>query len=136
MLIGLLALILVPVFSQDPEVPTDIFDAINLNKWLATFALLVSATTFISTFINGFLKTEKSVIRKLIAWVVCAILTVAGKLLGIGFVGELGWLMVLVTVALGGVGANGFFDVPGLQAFWYTIEALLGNLKAKEKLNP
>jgi len=140
MLIGFLVLLLVPVLSQDtivptdPAVPADLFDALNLNKWLADFSLLVSVTTFFAVLFNGLLKIEKSLLRKIVAWAVCAILAVIGKLFTIGFVGELDWIMVAVTVALGGLGANGLFDVPGLQSFWYLIESLLGNLKAKKKL--
>lgn len=141
MLFGFLVLLFVPVFSQgdsivpvDPTAPVDLFDALNLQKWLTNFALLVSVTTFFATLINGLIKAEKSLIRKIVAWVVCAILVVIGKIFTIGFVGELDWIMVAVTVALGGVGANGLFDVPGLQSFWYLIESLLGNIKAKKKL--
>jgi len=139
-LIGLVFL-MIPVLSQgdsivpvDPTLPVDVFDALNLQKWLLTFAALVGVSTFFTTFLNGLFKVEKSLIRKLIGWVVCVILVVIGKLFTIGFVGELTWLMAFITAALGGLGANGLFDVPGLQALLYLIESLLGNIKARKKL--
>ncbi len=116
-------------------IPDDFFDAVNLQKWLLTLTALVGVVTFFGTLINGLFKTDKSWIRKVVAWVVAAILVVIGKIFGIGFVEELSWIMVLVTAALAGLGANGMFDVPGLQSVWYIIESLLGSVFAKKKLN-
>ncbi len=59
---------------------------------------------------------------------------VIGKIFGIGFVTDLTWLMVVITAALAGFGANGFFDMPGIQNAWYLLESLLGSAFAKEKL--
>jgi hypothetical protein len=147
MLFGFLMLLIVPAFMQDTimdtivvippvleDAPTDLFDAINLNKWLANLALLVGVVTFFATLVNGLLKTDKSWIRKAVAWVLALILVVIGKIFGIGFVEELNWIMVVVAAALAGFGANGLFDVPGLQNAWYLIESLLGNMFAKDKL--
>lgn len=67
-------------------------------------------------------------------WFVVAVLTLAGKFLVIGFVAVLSWPMIAVTVALGGLGANGLFDVPLLQQAWYFLESLTGSPKAIEKL--
>ena len=141
----LIALLIIPmaaVFSQGDtivvppvgDVPDDFFDAINLQKWLLTFTALVGCVTFFATLINGLLKTDKSWIRKAVAWVISLLLVLAGKIFGIGFIAELSWLMVVVTAALSGLGANGMFDVPGLQNALYLIESLLGSVFAKKKL--
>ncbi len=144
MFIITMVLIAVPVLSQGDsivvvpplDVPTDLFDAINLQKWLLTLTALVGCVTFFATLVNGLLKTDKSWPRKAVAWVISLILVVIGKIFGIGFVAEITWVMVVVTAALAGLGANGMFDVPGLQSAWYLIESLLGSVFAKKKLNP
>jgi len=143
MLFGFLVLLLVPLLSQDSlvvvppvDVPVDFFDAVNLQKWLLTFTLLVGCVTFFATLVNGLFKTDKSWPRKVVAWVVSLLLVLAGKIFGIGFVAEISWIMVVVTAALAGLGANGMFDIPGLQSVWYIIESLLGSMFAKKKLNP
>ena len=147
-LVFLIALLLLPiavVFSQgdtivvppvvDVPIPDDFFDAINLQKWLLTLTAMVGVITFFATIVNGLLKTDKSWIRKAVAWVIAVLLAVAGKIFGIGFIAEITWIMVVVTAALAGLGANGMFDVPGLQSAWYLIESLLGSVFAKKKLN-
>ena len=145
MLFGFLVLLLIPVLSQgdsivvvppvDVPIPDDFFDAVNLQKWLLTLTALVGVVTFFATLVNGLLKTDKSWPRKAVAWVIALILTLAGKIFGIGFVAEITWIMVVVTAALAGLGANGMFDVPGLQNLWYVIESVLGNIFAKKKLD-
>jgi len=144
-LIFVFALLIIPmaaVFSQGDtivvvppvDVPEDFFDAINLQKWLLTLTALVGCVTFFATMINGLLKTDKSWIRKAVAWVISLLLVLAGKIFGIGFIAEITWIMVIVTAALAGLGANGMFDIPGLQNAWYLIESLLGSVFAKKKL--
>jgi len=143
MLFGFLVLLFVPVLSQDStvvvppgELPVDFFDAVNLQKWLGTFALLVACVTFFATLLNGLFKTDKSWIRKAVAWIVALLLALAGKIFGIGFIAELDWIMTLVVAVLAGLGANGLFDIPGLQNALYLIESVLGSVFAKKKLNP
>ncbi len=134
-LVILLAMVLfaVPVFSQT-EVPETIWDALDLRLWLQTFALLISLATFITTFVNGAFKIEKSATRKVMGWVISFILAALGKLLALGFLAEVSWLMILITGVLAGLGANGMFTVPLLQNLWYMLESLLNSPKAIEKL--
>lgn len=141
LLFGFLVLLLVPAFMQDTivvvppvDIPDDFFDAVNLQKWLLTLTAMVGVVTFFATLVNGLFKTDKSWPRKAVAWAIALILAAAGKIFGIGFIAEITWVMTIVTAVLAGLGANGMFDIPGLQSAWYLIESLLGSVFAKKKL--
>lgn len=111
MFFALMFALILPVFGQVVEPPTNWLAVFaNINVWLGSLAGIAAVTVFLAAAANTLLKTT-GFMKQLVAWIIAAILLVAGNLLNMGFMAELNWLHTLVYGLAAGFLANGIFDL-------------------------
>jgi len=116
LLIGFLVLLIVPVFSQDVEPPTDWVDLLaQMPTWFGTLAGFGAVTVFLGSVVTTLFKLTKPWTKQVASWFVAVILCVVGNLVNFGLLADASWLQTLVYGIGAGLIANGIFDFTIVQ---------------------
>jgi len=116
MLFGFLVLMIVPIFSQDVEPPSDWMDLLSqMPTWFGTLAGFAAVTVFLGSVVTSLFKITKSVWKQIVAWAVAIVLCLVGNLVNFGLLSEATLLQTLVYGLGAGLVANGIFDVSIVQ---------------------
>jgi hypothetical protein len=112
------------VIDPDIVIPEDITELLNVNKWFASLNGIAGITVFLAALINTqLLKTDKKVVKWLVAIGVAIILCVGSGLVNFGFLAE----AKFYETALYGIGAgflaNGWYGVPVVKGLlkWFKL---------------
>ena len=116
LLIGFLVLLIVPVFSQDVDPPTDWVDLLaQMPTWFGTLAGFGAVTVFLGSVVTTLFKLTKPWTKQVASWFVAVILCVVGNLVNFGLLADASWLQTLVYGIGAGLIANGIFDFTIVQ---------------------
>jgi len=130
-LIGFLALLIMPLFGQVVDVPDnwqDLYD--NYGVFFATYLGIAGVAMFIGELVLRLLKVDQKWQKVAIIWVLAIGVSFFGNGINIGYLAEASWWETLIWGAFSGLAANGIWS--GNLAFLKTIvEFVIGMLKAK-----
>ena len=116
LLIGFLGLLVLPVFSQDVEPPSDWLAVLaNMPTWFGTLAGLAAITVFLGSVVTSLLKITKPWGKQVAAWLVAILLCFISNLVNFGMLAEATWVQTLVYGLGAGLIANGIFDFTVVQ---------------------
>ena len=116
MLFGFLVLMIVPVFSQDVEPPSDWMDLLSqMPTWFGTLAGFAAITVFLGSVVTTLFKITKSLWKQIVAWAVAIVLCLVGNLVNFGLLSEATLLQTLAYGLGAGLIANGIFDFSVVQ---------------------
>lgn len=118
LVIGFLALLIVPVFSQEVPVYETLWDLLgdSQNVFL-TIAGFVGATIFVSGFVNTKFGITGNWPKRIVSWLVAGVFCVVANLANIFLLAEATALQTLGYVVAIGLVANGFFTIPQVLSF-------------------
>lgn len=130
MLIGLLALLVAPLFAQTVPVDwQDLYD--NYGVFFATYLGIAGVAMFLGEYVIRLLKLDTKPKKVVAIWLLAIVVSFVGNLTNIGFLAEATWWETVFWGALAGVAANGIWS--SNLAFLKTIvEFLIGLIKAKQ----
>jgi len=127
LLIGLLGLVLFPVFGQDVPVPTDWQDLYaNYGQFFANYLGVAGIAMFLGALLIRIFNAEKRIVKIVIIWALAIAVSFVGMLVHIGYLAEAAWWEALLWGALSGLVANGIWSTN--TAFLKTIVEFLINL--------
>ena len=130
LLIGLLVLMIAPVFSQ--TVPADWADLYNnYGVFFATYLGIAGVAMFLGEFVIRLLKLTQKTQKIIAIWVLAVIVAFVGMVINIGFLAEATWWETIIWGLFAGVAANGIWT-SNLVFLKTIVEFLIGLIKAKE----
>jgi len=107
---------IVPVFSQDVEPPSDWMDLLSqMPTWFGTLAGFAAITVFLGSVVTTLFKITKSLWKQIVAWAVAIVLCLVGNLVNFGLLSEATLLQTLAYGLGAGLIANGIFDFSVVQ---------------------
>jgi len=123
LLIGFLALMIVPVLSRDVEPPTDILGfLIGLQVFLGSFGGVAVSVPVLAAIIIGLVKAEGKVFKYVLTGLVSLALVLAAYFLPFGYLNEAPiWFVPLHTVGLLLIAVVGF-AIPFVKSILEAIQ--------------
>jgi hypothetical protein len=106
-----------------PLPPNNIWDVLmNFNYWIGSFPAMVVAVTFVAALLNGIFKVTVNIWKQVVAWTLMVVAVVVTDILNIGFAAEFPIGLAVLTGLVGGLAANGVFDIPFCKTILNKVE--------------
>jgi hypothetical protein len=129
--LALIAQDTIPTPADPTTGPTDLWDfLLHFDSWIGTFAGVVLATAFLTTFFVGLLKVTKAFVKQIVSWAVAIILLVVTDLLNVGYAAEFPIMLAVIHGFTAGLASNGVFNIPLMKGI---LDAIAGWFAKKEE---